>query len=95
LRNLARAGGSPRGDGGIERGAGRGDLIARGEIGLQRLAQALVVGGDALFKLVELRVLVDLPPLAAQQAVGGRGGLPCASGGSGRRTVTAVAPVSL
>ena len=68
----------------VESGAGHGDLVAGGEVVFQRLAEGLVVGFDALFELVELRVVVDLPPLAAQQAVGGIGGLPCATGGGGR-----------
>src|SRR5208282_5311891 len=69
------------GERGKEAGAGRGDLVARGKISLQRLAEALVVGRDVLFELVELRVLVDLPPFAANHAVGGRGRLPTAAGG--------------
>ena len=81
---LLRAAERPGGERGKEGGAGHGDLVAGGEIGFQRLAQGLVVGGDALFELVELRVLVDLPPFAAQHAVGGVGGLPSAPGGSGR-----------
>ena len=63
----------------------RADLIARGKIPLHCLAQGLVIGGDALFQLVELRVLVNLPPLAAKHSVGGRGRLPTASGRGGRR----------
>ncbi len=68
---------------GEEGGASRGYLIAGGQIGLYGLAQALVVGGDVLFELVELRVLVDLPPFTAQHAVGGGSRLPTASDGGG------------
>ena len=72
-------------EGGEKAGAGRADLVSCGKIPFHRLAQGLVVGGDVLFQLIELRVLVDLPPLAAQHAVRGRGWLPTAPCGSGWR----------
>ncbi len=69
---------------GKQRGTGDLDLVARGQISLQRLAQALVIGGNALFKLVELRVVVDFPPLALDHAVGGVGRGPATVRGIGR-----------
>src|ERR1019366_6948879 len=78
--------GRPGREPGKERRPGRGYLVARGQVGFKRLAQTLVVRGDALFQLVELRVLIDLPPFAAQHSVGGRGRLPAATVGRvGRR----------
>ena len=84
LRDMfARDGGSGR-ERGEERGARRCDLIAGSEIALQRLTERGVIDGDALFKLVELGIVVDLPPVAAEEAVRRIGGLPCAAIGSGR-----------
>lgn len=52
-----------------------------GEVGFEGGTEVLVVGGDEVFKTVELGVLVDLPPFAAEEAVRGGGGLPGARGG--------------
>ena len=48
-------------------------------------AQALVIGRDPLFKLIELRVLINLPPLAAQHPIRGRRRLPASALGIRRR----------
>src|ERR1019366_193933 len=85
-RDLVAAGGEVAGERGKEVGARRAYLVTRGQICFQCLAQALIVAGYAIFEAVELRVLVDLPPLVAQHAVRGRGGLPAATGWIGRRS---------
>ena len=70
---------------GIQVGARRTHLVSRRKVSLERLLELHIVGGDALFQLVELRVLVNLPPFALQHAVGGIGRLPCAAGWIRRR----------
>src|SRR5215472_3939372 len=75
----------PSGNSRKQGGADDGHLVAGGEVVFRSLLERLVVGGDALFKVVELGVAEDLPPFAAQHSVGGIGGVPRASGGIGWR----------
>jgi hypothetical protein len=77
--NFLRRIGNAAVHGGKEIGARHGDLLARGLVGFQGLPQLHISGGDALFELIELRILVDLPPVALEHAVGGIGRLPSAS----------------
>ena len=87
-RNSLALGGNSGRKRGKKAGVGHRYLVARGKVGFQSLAEGLVVGlplwTDAIFELVELRVLVNLPPFAADHAVRGAGGPPTASGGIGR-----------
>src|SRR6266568_2285182 len=73
------------GEGRKEIGAGNRDLLPRREIVFQSSAQRLILRGDLVFERVELGVLKNLPPLATQHAVRGRGRLPVSSVGIGRR----------
>ena len=84
-RNLFALGANSGRECGVESGPGCADLVARDKISFQGLAQGGVLDGDALFQLVELRVLIDLPPFAAKHSVRGRSRLPTSSGRWGRR----------
>jgi hypothetical protein len=52
---------------------------------LQRAFEALVISGDALFKGIELGILIDLPPFSLEHSVRGVGGVPAAACGVGWR----------
>ena len=61
------------------------NLFAGGEIRLIGLVKALVDCGDAFLELVELGIVVNLPPFSLEHAVGRRCRLPAAAGGWRRR----------
>src|SRR5580658_3383441 len=69
------------GERGVEIGARDLYLLLRGEVSLVGLPQALVVGGDALLKLIELRVVINLPPFSLEHSIGRRCRLPAAAVG--------------
>ena len=85
----------PGGERGIKAARAICDLVARGEVGFEAPAETLVHGGDALFELVELGIVVDLPPLALIMPSEGEAGCQPPPAGLGGGTVTVEAPVSL
>ena len=69
---------------GKELGARLADNGARGHEVLEELLDVLVVDVELLFERIQFRIVVDLPPFAAQRGILGLGDRPAAQAAEGR-----------